>query len=169
MSRFQILAVLLLLTFAASLPGCTTFTANRFSGPVHLNTNSRIDLNNINLVENRLYRQFKTWKGTPYKYGGLSRSGVDCSGFVYLTFRTQFGILLPRSTEEQIDIGRKVTGKPLKPGDLLFFSTGFFNHHVGIYINGDNFIHASESHGVAISNLNNPYWISAFEEARRIR
>jgi probable lipoprotein NlpC len=169
MTRVRILAVLLLLTLSALLPGCGTFSGSKSPRAVYLNTTSPIDLNNSYLVQRTLYQQLRDWRGTPYKYGGLNRSGVDCSGFVYLTFRTQFGIQLPRSTEELIEVGNNVTGKRLEPGDLLFFSTGIFDRHVGIYLGGRNFIHASTNHGVIISNLNDRYWSSNFEEARRIR
>jgi cell wall-associated NlpC family hydrolase len=68
-----------------------------------------------------------------------------------------------------IDVGQNVTENHLEPGDLLFFTTGFFDHHVGIYLGSSKFLHASESHGVMISSLNNQYWNANFEEARRIR
>lgn len=64
--------------------------------------------------------QLNNWHGTPYRYGGMSRSGVDCSGFVYLTFRDRFNLQLPRTTRAQTDIGTRINKDQLLPGDLVF-------------------------------------------------
>ena len=146
-----------------------------FSGCAHqtkvgtLKGGSPVDLSDTPLVKKTLYLQFRQWKGTSYKYGGLDRNGVDCSGFVYLTYRNRFGIQLPRSTDEQIQVGQDVTGKKLQPGDLVFFSSGFSDRHVGIYLDNRKFIHASKSRGVMLSNLDDQYWYSNFQKAKRIR
>lgn len=59
-------------------------------------------------VRTVLNYQLNEWRGTPYRFGGLSRRGVDCSGFVYRTFRDRFGILLPRTTEKQSEVGTRI-------------------------------------------------------------
>jgi cell wall-associated NlpC family hydrolase len=170
MTRSQFYTVILLFALPAFLPGCGTFSEYQKPGQIYWDsTHSHVNLRNSQLVKKTLYKQYRTWKGTPYRYGGLTKSGIDCSGFVYMTFKRQFGVQLPRSTKEMIEVGQNVTGNRLKPGDLLFFTTGFFDHHVGIYLGSSKFLHASESHGVMISSLNNQYWTSNFEEARRIR
>lgn len=114
--------------------------------------------------------QLNHWRGTPYRYGGLSRRGVDCSGFVYLTFRDRFNLQLPRSTRAQTDIGTRIDKDQLLPGDLVFFKTGRGGNglHVGIYDSDNQFIHASTSQGVIRSSLENSYWQKAFWQARRI-
>lgn len=114
--------------------------------------------------------QLNHWRGTPYRYGGLSRRGVDCSGFVYLTFRDRFNLQLPRSTRAQTDIGTRIDKHQLLPGDLVFFKTGRGENglHVGIYDSDNQFIHASTSQGVIRSSLENSYWQKAFWQARRI-
>jgi len=114
--------------------------------------------------------QLSEWHGTPYRYGGLGRGGIDCSGFVFRTFRDRFGVVLPRSTAAQTKIGTKVSRKELLPGDLVFFKTGAGENglHVGIYDSGDEFIHASTSRGVIRSSLDNDYWRKAYWQARRI-
>lgn len=114
--------------------------------------------------------QLNHWRGTPYRYGGLSRRGVDCSGFVYLTFRDRFNLQLPRSTRAQTDIGTRIDKDQLLPGDLVFFKTGRGENglHVGIYDSDNQFIHASTSQGVIRSSLENSYWQKAFWQARRI-
>ena len=76
------------------------------------------------VVVAQLNEQLRQWYGTPYRYGGLDRGGVDCSGFVYRTFRDRFDMQLPRSTEEQTSLGTKVSRDELMPGDLVFFKTG---------------------------------------------
>lgn len=73
------------------------------------------------VVVAQLNEQLRQWYGTPYRYGGLDRGGVDCSGFVYRTFRDRFDMQLPRSTEEQTSLGTKVSRDELMPGDLVFF------------------------------------------------
>lgn len=118
----------------------------------------------------QLNDQLSRWRGTPYRYGGLSRSGVDCSGFVYLTFRDRFDLQLPRSTIDQTDIGTRIDKSDLLPGDLVFFKTGSGENglHVGIYDTDNTFIHASTSQGVIRSSLDNVYWRKVFWQARRI-
>ncbi|MGB9097236.1 NlpC/P60 family protein [Erwinia sp.] len=118
----------------------------------------------------QLNEQLSHWRGTPYRYGGMGRGGVDCSGFVYLTFRDRFDLQLPRTTVAQTDIGTRISKEELLPGDLVFFKTGSGENglHVGIYDTDDQFIHASTSQGVIRSSLNNVYWKKVFWQARRI-
>ncbi len=118
----------------------------------------------------QLNEQLSQWRGTPYRYGGMNQGGVDCSGFVYLTFRDRFDLQLPRTTVAQTDIGTRIDKDELLPGDLVFFKTGSGENglHVGIYDTDDEFIHASTSQGVIRSSLNNVYWKKVFWQARRI-
>ncbi len=64
--------------------------------------------------------QLSNWRGTPYRYGGMSRGGVDCSGFVLMTFRDKFDLQLPRETRKQAEIGTEIDKDDLLPGDLVF-------------------------------------------------
>ncbi len=64
--------------------------------------------------------QLSNWRGTPYRYGGMSRGGVDCSGFVLMTFREKFDLQLPRETRMQAKIGTEIDKDELLPGDLVF-------------------------------------------------
>jgi len=117
---------------------------------------------------NKLYKQYNKWRGTPYKYGGLSRSGVDCSGFVYQSYRSVFNHSLPRSTKDQIKKGKRVYINELQCGDLIFFKTGYKTRHVGIYVENGKFMHASTSRGVTLSNLRSGYWREHYWQARRL-
>lgn len=112
----------------------------------------------------------QNWKGTRYRLGGTSRQGVDCSGFMQVTFRDLFGIQLPRTTVEQAKVGNKVSKNALKTGDLVFFKTGRGpnGRHVGVYVKNGQFLHASTKGGVIYSDINSPYWSKAFWQARRL-
>ena len=115
-----------------------------------------------------LYDHYHDWRGVRYREGGLSKNGVDCSGYVYLAFRERFAHRLPRSTELQAGAGRQIDPRRVRAGDLVFFKTGWKQRHVGIYLENGAFMHASTSRGVMISKLHNPYWTDAFWMARRV-
>ncbi|MDF1637106.1 MULTISPECIES: NlpC/P60 family protein [Alcanivorax] len=115
-----------------------------------------------------LQAQHEDWKGVPYRYGGLSPRGVDCSGFVYLTFLSRLGMEVPRTTTELLKSGEKVRRDDIRVGDLVFFRTGPGNRHVGIYMGNGDFLHASSSQGVMTSSLSNPYWRQRYWQARRL-
>lgn len=119
-------------------------------------------------IESRLSRQYSQWRGVNYRLGGLSKSGVDCSGFVMLTFHDKFAINLPRTTKLQASLGKSIRKKNIQAGDLLFFKTAIFTRHVGIYMGNGRFLHASTSQGVTVSHLENPYWKSTYWVARRL-
>jgi len=123
----------------------------------------------ITVIAN-LNDQLQDWRGAPYRYGGMSRGGVDCSGFVLMTFRDKFDLQLPRETRMQAEIGTQIDKGDLLPGDLVFFKTGSGESglHVGIYDTDNQFIHASTSRGVMRSSLDNVYWRKNFWQARRI-
>lgn len=108
--------------------------------------------------------------GTPYKYGGTTSKGFDCSGYTQVVFKNS-GISIPRTTGSQYASGKSVAKKDLKTGDLVFFNTtGRGVSHVGIYVGNSNFIHASTSQGVMISSINDPYyWGKRYLGARRVK
>ena len=134
---------------------------------VDIHIGKKVDINNSNAVKNKLYAQYKNWKGVKYRMGGLSKNGIDCSGFVYRTFRSQLGINIPRSTELQSSSGKQIDKNKLRPGDLVFFKTATKVRHVGIYLENNSFLHASSSKGVMISKLDNDYWKSKYWKSKR--
>jgi len=121
-----------------------------------------------NYITTALYKEYKKWYKTPYKYGGCSTNGVDCSSLIQIIYKDAFNIKIPRTAKEQAKIGYKVSKNSIKEGDLVFFKTGYRTKHAGIIIEKGKFIHTSTKHGVTISHLNNPYWKSKYWQTRRI-
>jgi cell wall-associated NlpC family hydrolase len=113
-----------------------------------------------------LTRSALRFLGVPYEFGGTSTSGFDCSGFVQHVF-AMLGIALPRTADAQYDVGHRAVGGP-HPGDLVFFDTYGGVSHVGIYLGGGKFVHASSSHGVMVSRLSESYWASRYVGAKRL-
>jgi lipoprotein Spr len=120
-------------------------------------------LNNRKLVE-----YVNQWWGVPYRIGGSSMEGIDCSGFVKGLALDAFGVNLPRTSREQADVCKEIDKTDLKEGDLVFFSQGRTISHVGLYISNNKFVHASTSMGVVISDLDEPYWKKRFVKAGRM-
>lgn len=109
-----------------------------------------------------LYNFITDWTGVQYRLGGLDKKGIDCSGFALLLEKKIYGVDLPRRSRDQAEVIKKKSISQLKEGDLIFFSFGGREvDHVGIYLNGDHFVHASPSRGVIVDNLT----IAAYQKA----
>ena len=160
------------LALSFGLVGCSSLGSSSVSvpssAPVIQASAEGIDMGDHALVRQQLLAQLSEWKGVPYQFGGLTKQGVDCSGFIYLTFAEEFGIRIPRTTKSQVLKGRVIDQADLLPGDLVFFMTGYNQRHIGIYVGKKQFIHTSSSRGVMLSRLDNPYWQSAYWHSRRI-
>lgn len=121
------------------------------------------------LKSEKLYSFINDWEGTPYKYGGTSKSGADCSGFVGILYREVYGKNLPRTTSEIGKVAKSVSKSNLTEGDLVIFDiNGKKGSHIGVYLANNKFVHASTSKGVVISDLNNPYYVKAFSRGGKI-
>ncbi|WP_412062278.1 C40 family peptidase [Rubrivirga sp. IMCC45206] len=108
------------------------------------------------------------WIGIPYRWGGTTRRGIDCSAFVRQFVRQTMAIELPRTTATQRYEGVDVSRADLQPGDLVFFRRRG-TRHVGVYLSEGDFVHASSSRGVTISNLDDSsYWNRYYWMSRRI-
>lgn len=112
-----------------------------------------------------------SWLGTPYRYGGRSAEGIDCSGFVRAVLAAVgLGEGAPDRSENFASYGEKVEGD-IEPGDILLFAHGKHIDHVGIAVSSGSFIHAASSGprtGVIVSDLSEHYWRSSFVGARRL-
>ncbi|WP_319381452.1 NlpC/P60 family protein [Thiomicrorhabdus sp.] len=128
---------------------------------------SRFMKERLSNLKSSLMKIYGSWKGTPYKWGGTSKKGVDCSGFVQATYRSAFKYKLPRTTRTQIKQGIYVERKDLRVGDVLFFKTGPNLFHNGIYLGNNEFMHASTTYGVKISRVDSRYWKKRYLKARR--
>lgn len=122
----------------------------------------------------RIIAQAQAFIGTPYKWGGTSRSGMDCSGLVYTAFQKE-QISLPRVSRDMAQKGKPISLKEVIAGDLLFFKTDKNSrkiNHVGLVtaVKGGviYFIHATSSRGVLTSSLEEKYWKARFSQARHI-
>jgi cell wall-associated NlpC family hydrolase len=115
-------------------------------------------------------RILSPWLGTPYKYGGNTKDGVDCSGFVSNIYMEKERMHIPRTTKDEFQIGKSIDNANLIVGDLVFFGKkGNTKNvsHVGIYVGNGKFIHASTSEGVTVTSLDNSYWKPLYLGARR--
>ncbi|KJF83142.1 peptidase P60 [Photobacterium angustum] len=129
------------------------------------------DVRNLRLPQkwrSKIWHAYSHWAHTPYLYGGNSHHGIDCSAFVRRVFDEVYHVHLPRTTLQQVKLGYKVKKENLHYGDLVFFKTGGWHHHVGIYLDHGRFVNATSSRGVAISNINHPYWRKRLWQIRRL-
>lgn len=164
--------LLLLLLISISFGSCKSsksVSQNRKA----ITKSTRAETKPLTKTEN-IINYAKQFKGVRYKWGGTTKSGMDCSGLVYESFRAHY-IYLPRITRDMAKKGIKIPLKSVQKGDLLFFKTKNKRNsinHVGLVIkekNGDlEFIHSTTSKGVIISSIKEPYWNKAFIAARRI-
>jgi hypothetical protein len=160
MSPWRFLPLLLLLALLSGCGSSPKITSPVFE-PEVLPASPDTDV-----TLSRLYQQHADWRGTPYRLGGQSRHGIDCSAFVQQTYQDLFGLWLPRTTSQQIRAGQAINKTDLQPGDLVFFRNG---NHVGIYLEDDRFLHASTRLGVTISSMNNIYWSRKYWRSIRVR
>ena len=132
---------------------------------VDLKKSAELNTDNIRLLKTKAY----DFLGTRYRFGGTSRSGIDCSSFVQHVFR-DLQVPLPRTAREQFEVGNHVSPGDLQKGDLIFFRTyARFPSHVGIYLGNNKMIHASSrDRRVVVSPMDTPYYRSRFIGAKRI-
>jgi len=119
----------------------------------------------------RLLATARTFLGVPYRFGGTDRRGMDCSGFVYVSFREALSYPIPRTSQAMYNWAHRIPTSELQPGDLVFFVTvGTRVSHVGIYVGGHRFIHSASdgpNTGVIYSRLDESFWQRTFRSAGR--
>ena len=140
-----------------------TTSMNDFEGieyipPAFIKYATILDIEVEKLTNRKLIDYVHQWWGTPYRIGGTSKTGIDCSGFVRGLVSDTYGLDLPRSSREQAHYCKRIGKTEVKEGDLVFFSSGRHISHVGMYLANNKFVHASTSMGVIISDLDEPYW-----------
>lgn len=147
----------LILVYVTAVAACTTMPAFE-QGKLH----SAAQSESYTAVRDDLVRYSRNELGAPYAWGGAEPGGFDCSGLVYYVYG-KAGLQVPRTTEEQLAMSTPLDAGELKHGDLVFFDTGFWQTHVGIYLGNGEFIHAPGSgDGVMLSSLSNTYWQVSF-------
>lgn len=123
----------------------------------------------VEQVQNKsLYNVIDEWWGTPYRLGGTTHKGIDCSAFVQTIILGVFAVQLPRTAREQRGISEWIPVDDLREGDLVFFNTRGGVSHVGVYLHNNKFVHASTSSGVMISDLHDTYWSRKLIDAGRV-
>ncbi len=166
-----ILLFFLALTSCGSKKQCVVLPSD-FKGPKELSRLYGVRLTpNDNIF---LYNEGARWLGVPHRMGGLTKKGVDCSGFVAIVFREVYGKQLARSSADMLKHNcKKVSRANLKEGDLVFFRTGKGRkkvpNHVGIYLKNGKFIHTSTSNGVIVSSLSEPYYVRTWLTGGRVK
>ncbi len=164
--RKNFLYVLTILGLVVSLSSCRS-AAPRLDYKALARASVRLGVD-IRLEDNhKLYIEAAEWMGVPYRTGGESKRGTDCSGLTCQIYKKVYHTKLSRSTEGQKKESSKVAKRNLREGDLVFFTSSRSGRkvaHVGIYLKDGKFIHASTSQGVIVSRLDEPYytkhWIS---------
>lgn len=113
----------------------------------------------------------KGWLGAKYVYGAASRTKTDCSGFIMQVYKGYYNISMDHNAAGMYkdSRGKSISRGNLKEGDLVFFGSLWKIDHVGIYLSGERFIHASTSKGVIISPMSDKYWSKKYQGARRYR
>lgn len=158
-------------------PGRSGAKRNNGKKPAHTGTADKTtdkppvktDGGKTGITNTSLKKEVDQWLGVPYKYGGSSKQGVDCSGFCGNVFKNVYNINLGRSAQDIFDQSKPVSRSALKEGDLVFFKINSSRvSHVGIYLADNKFVHASTSRGVMISDLGEAYWTKYYFASGRV-
>lgn len=118
-----------------------------------------------------LYKECRSWLGVPYRYGGQSHEGTDCSGFVMQVYMAVYDRKIERNSARIFEKNcKEIKKSKLREGDLVFFNNGRSSRitHVGLYLKDGKFIHASSSRGVMVSDMSHKYWDKHFQCAGRV-
>lgn len=164
MKPIRILLIFIITTLITSCHSQKRATTGKDVPAKPVTLNGKAD----NMYTRQLMTEAYSWLGTPYKYGGTSKKGADCSGLVMTIYKNSLGIDLPRVSRDQGNYCRKIGKSDLFPGDLVFFSSGKGKgkvNHVGIYVGDNKILHASSSRGVIVSDLSVNYYANHYHHA----
>jgi cell wall-associated NlpC family hydrolase len=117
----------------------------------------------------KMFEFIDDWYGAPYRLGGTTKKGIDCSAFTQFLFSGVYGVNIPRTAREQYGLTSRISRTELKEGDLIFFNTRGGISHVGVYLQNNKFVHASTSGGVMISDIFDDYWARKFVGLGRLK
>ena len=117
----------------------------------------------------KMFEFIDDWYGTPYRLGGTTKKGVDCSAFSQFLFASVYGLGIPRTAREQYNLTNRISRTELREGDLIFFNTHGGISHVGVYLQNNKFVHAATSGGVMISDIFDEYWVRRFVGVGRLK
>lgn len=138
-------------------------------GPLQFKYAIKMNVEVERLANRDLYKFIESWWGTPYRMGGSTQKGVDCSAFTQTLMSVIYGLQIPRTAGEQKVFSAVIDEAQLREGDLVFFNTrGRGVSHVGVYLQDNKFVHAASSGGVMISSLNEAYWHKRLISAGRV-
>jgi cell wall-associated NlpC family hydrolase len=155
---------------AQKLPKSSLSLSALSSADPALILNQGISESDSNVISDLLFHAF-AHMGLKYRSGGVSPdTGFDCSGFVKYVYQETFGVSLPHQAAQMSQIGKTIDNQQLKLGDLVFYNTMRRNYsHVGIYLGNNRFIHSpSSGSGIRIESIDDKYWATRFDGARRI-
>lgn len=127
-------------------------------------------LSSFGLSEEEFTKEVKKYLGIPYRLGGASKKGMDCSNFSRIVYRKILGIEIPNNSINQFSSSelKPIDSDDLQMGDLIFFGTKKKKiNHVGVYLSDGQFIHASSSQGITVSSLDSRYWKKRFVSSKR--
>ncbi len=178
----SIIFIITLAFLVVSLPSCrsakkgdSTFYDSQFEQIKNGKGERDKNVNHTNGVTKsgkKIVKEAYGWLGTPYGYGKAEKGvACDCSGMVMSVYEKVTGIKLPRNSAKQMEFCKSIKRKEVKTGDLCFFATGKDPNkvsHVGIMVDDNNFIHASTSKGVVVSDITQPYYVRTFKGFGRV-
>ncbi|WP_080903728.1 C40 family peptidase [Parabacteroides sp. Marseille-P3160] len=171
LKRLILVIALFTIMIAQSSCGALKISSEELEVPVLLSRQFGLPIAPGDNIE--LYEAASTWLGTPHRYGGNSKKGIDCSGFVWVIFKEVYGLSLASSSQGMLSSNCKMIAKTdLQEGDLVFFKTGRrkgrTTNHVGIYLKDGKFVHTSTSNGVVVSSLDDPYYSRTWVAGGRV-
>lgn len=175
MGKKIIAALLLIISFVSTEAQTTNKSQNtpaKIADPDNLATEYFSQIMGVALSATsnlKLYQFVYDWIGTPYRLGGGTKRGIDCSGFAYQLYNKVFNTMIGSNSRNIFSMVNPVNKDELKEGDLVFFKIGSRSiTHVGVYMGNNKFAHASSSKGVMISDLDESYWRRYYYKGGRL-
>lgn len=174
-SRFKIISVfcILLIGYGCRHKKDSVKTVNKPKAEAKTGSaafKEKMGITNKEIKDNKLYSFISDWYGTPYKYGGCEKSGVDCSCFTINLFDKVYDKKMPRTAGEIYKECQKLSLDSAKEGDLIFFKINSNSiTHVGVYLRDKKFVHASTKRGVLVNSLSEAYYSKYFYSAGKLK